>query len=78
MSIDVLLTQASTLIRTVADVATLRQLILTLAVQGKLVPQDGRNIVPLKQLTTKIGSGATPQGGKEIYQDSGIPAQYVR
>lgn len=28
--------------------------------------------VPLKEITTKIGSGATPLGGKESYKDSGI------
>lgn len=26
----------------------------------------------LKQLTTKIGSGATPRGGSKVYQDSGV------
>jgi type I restriction enzyme S subunit len=29
-------------------------------------------IVPLKSLTTKIGSGATPRGGKAAYKDVGI------
>jgi type I restriction enzyme, S subunit len=28
---------------------------------------------PLKELTTKIGSGSTPSGGRAIYQQSGIP-----
>lgn len=32
----------------------------------------GWNTKPLKQLTTKIGSGATPKGGKESYIDNGI------
>ena len=27
----------------------------------------------LKELTTKIGSGSTPRGGKSAYIDSGIP-----
>jgi type I restriction enzyme, S subunit len=30
------------------------------------------SIMPLRALTTKIGSGATPRGGKESYQESGI------
>lgn len=29
--------------------------------------------LPLSDLTTKIGSGATPKGGKSSYQDEGIP-----
>jgi type I restriction enzyme, S subunit len=33
---------------------------------------DGWIITPLKQITTKIGSGATPRGGKEAYKSSGI------
>ncbi len=28
--------------------------------------------IKLKYLTTKIGSGATPKGGQEVYHDSGI------
>lgn len=27
--------------------------------------------VPLKDVTTKVGSGATPRGGKEVYRDTG-------
>ena len=27
---------------------------------------------PLREVTTKIGSGATPRGGKGVYQDSGV------
>ena len=34
---------------------------------GKLYPA-----VPLKQLCSKIGSGATPKGGKTAYRESGI------
>jgi type I restriction enzyme S subunit len=29
-------------------------------------------IQPLKELTSKIGSGATPRGGKEVYVDEGV------
>ena len=29
-------------------------------------------IVKLQEITTKIGSGATPKGGKNSYKDSGI------
>jgi type I restriction enzyme S subunit len=32
----------------------------------------GWEITPLKRITTKIGSGATPRGGKEAYKSSGI------
>ena len=28
---------------------------------------------PLRHLTTKIGSGSTPRGGKEVYAESGVP-----
>ena len=49
----------------------LRELILTLAFQGKLVIED-HNEPPaaemlLKDLTLKIGSGSTPAGGRESY-----------
>ena len=30
------------------------------------------NLEPLKELTNKIGSGATPKGGKQSYQEEGI------
>jgi type I restriction enzyme S subunit len=33
---------------------------------------EGWEITPLKRITTKIGSGATPRGGKEAYKSSGI------
>ncbi|MBU0657018.1 MAG: restriction endonuclease subunit S [Gammaproteobacteria bacterium] len=32
---------------------------------------EGWEVSPLKHLTTKIGSGATPTGGQKVYQDSG-------
>lgn len=32
----------------------------------------GWSMKPLAELTDKIGSGATPRGGKEVYQDEGI------
>ncbi len=58
-------------------ISKLRELILTLAMQGKLVPQDpndppARELL-LKDLTLKIGSGSTPSGGKESYISAGIP-----
>ncbi len=34
---------------------------------------NGVNTQPLKNLTTKIGSGSTPKGGRETYLDEGIP-----
>ncbi len=33
---------------------------------------EGWELTPLKRITTKIGSGATPRGGKEAYKTSGI------
>jgi type I restriction enzyme S subunit len=55
--------------------ADLRKSILTLAVQGLLAPHDEQTWATrkLKDLTTKIGSGSTPSGGKEAYQASGVP-----
>ena len=32
----------------------------------------GWSMKPFAQLTNKIGSGATPRGGKEVYQDEGV------
>ena len=29
-------------------------------------------LIPLKKITTKIGSGATPRGGKNSYKSEGI------
>jgi len=55
----------------------LRKSILTLAVQGLLIADGekptGWQTKPLKDLTTKIGSGSTPSGGKASYQTSGVP-----
>lgn len=34
---------------------------------------DGWTVKPLRDATTKIGSGATPRGGKESYKTDGIP-----
>jgi type I restriction enzyme S subunit len=57
--------------------ADLRKSILTLAVQGLLVPHDDESAdwetKKLKDLTTKIGSGSTPSGGKESYHEAGVP-----
>ncbi|MBI2802208.1 MAG: restriction endonuclease subunit S [Gammaproteobacteria bacterium] len=57
--------------------ADLRKSILTLAVQGLLLPHDpesaGWETRKLKEVTTKIGSGSTPSGGRDSYQESGVP-----
>jgi type I restriction enzyme S subunit len=56
------------------DPADLRKSILTLAVHGKLLPKSYPwKLRLLKSLATKIGSGATPHGGRESYVDKGIP-----
>jgi len=54
--------------------ADLRKSILTLAVQGLLVPRSTEwQTLKLKDLAAKIGSGSTPSGGKESYEQSGVP-----
>lgn len=35
--------------------------------------KKGSNDAKLKKLTTKIGSGSTPKGGKGAYQETGVP-----
>jgi type I restriction enzyme S subunit len=55
-------------------VAKMRELVLDLAVTGRLVaPKTKWPEKPLKALATKIGSGATPSGGRESYFSEGIP-----
>jgi type I restriction enzyme S subunit len=55
-------------------VAKMRELVLDLAVTGRLVaPEAEWPKRPLKSLATKIGSGATPAGGRESYFSEGIP-----
>lgn len=55
----------------------LRKAILSLAVQGLLVPREPEfadwETRKLKDLTTKIGSGSTPSGGRNSYQETGVP-----
>jgi type I restriction enzyme, S subunit len=55
-------------------VAKMRELVLHLAFSGKLLPTaESWPLTPLKSLATKIGSGATPAGGRESYFTEGIP-----
>ncbi|MFZ1538783.1 MAG: restriction endonuclease subunit S [Chromatiaceae bacterium] len=55
-------------------VAKMRQLVLDLAATGRLLPRKGEwETRSLKSLATKIGSGATPAGGRESYFSEGIP-----
>ena len=44
------------------------------AIYRRMFTEDGRiyPTAPLKQLCSKIGSGATPKGGKTAYQESGV------
>ncbi len=52
----------------------LRASILALAAMGKLAsPSEVWEAEKLENVTTKIGSGATPKGGREAYHDDGIP-----
>lgn len=55
-------------------VARMREVMLDFAISGRLVASEAewpRHL--LKSLTTKIGSGATPAGGRNAYCDEGIP-----
>ena len=55
-------------------VAKMRELVLDLAATGRLLPRKGEwETRLLKSLATKIGSGATPAGGRESYFSEGIP-----
>jgi type I restriction enzyme S subunit len=55
-------------------VGKMRELVLHLAFSGKLLPAaESWPLKPLKSLAVKIGSGATPAGGKESYFTEGIP-----
>lgn len=55
-------------------VGKMRELILHQAFAGKLLPKTAEwSVAPLKSLATKIGSGATPDGGRESYVQTGVP-----
>ncbi len=55
-------------------VGEMRELVLHLAFAGKLLTTDDAwPLEPLKSLATKIGSGATPAGGRESYFTEGVP-----
>src|SRR5215213_993616 len=55
-------------------VAKMRELVLDLAATGRLLARNGEwETRSLKSLATKIGSGATPAGGRESYFREGIP-----
>ncbi len=52
----------------------MRELVLHLAFSGKLLPVgEPWPLVTLKSLASKIGSGATPSGGRVSYVTQGIP-----
>jgi type I restriction enzyme S subunit len=54
--------------------AKMRELVLHLAFTRGLLPVvEDWQTKPLKSLATKIGSGATPEGGRESYLSKGIP-----
>ena len=55
-------------------VAKMRELVLDLAATGRLLSAKAQwETRSLKSLATKIGSGATPAGGRESYFSEGIP-----
>jgi type I restriction enzyme S subunit len=47
--------------------------LLNTAVGKVFTELKAREVKPLKDLATKIGSGSTPKGGRAIYQQSGVP-----
>lgn len=54
--------------------AKIRELVLDLAATGRLLARNGEwETRSLKSLATKIGSGATPAGGRESYFSEGVP-----
>lgn len=77
--LDTLLTQVETtksrLKRIPEILKTFLQSVLASAVSGKLINSNCNTwqLEKLLTLTTKIGSGATPKGGKTTYKESGIP-----
>lgn len=55
-------------------VARMREVVLDFAISGRLVASVAEwPRHQLKSLTTKIGSGATPAGGRNAYCDEGVP-----
>jgi type I restriction enzyme S subunit len=55
-------------------VAKIRQLVLHEAFSGRLLPKrDNWPVKSLKSVASKIGSGATPDGGRESYVQQGVP-----
>jgi type I restriction enzyme S subunit len=55
-------------------VEKMRELVLDLAITGRLLPRKSEwDTRSLKSLATKIGSGATPAGGRQSYFSEGIP-----
>ena len=55
-------------------VSRMREIVLDMGAMGRLIPTEGSWPTRLlKTLATKIGSGATPNGGRESYFSEGIP-----
>lgn len=55
-------------------VARMRELVLDLAISGRLLEKEADwETRLLKLLATKIGSGSTPEGGRDSYFSKGIP-----
>ncbi|MDO6470241.1 restriction endonuclease subunit S [Maribacter sp. 1_MG-2023] len=82
--VDILMAQVSTMQKSLERIPQLlkdfRQQVLTQAVTGKLTEEwrEGKelekwNLVFLKDITNKIGSGSTPKGGSKNYKKTGIP-----